>query len=71
MIIIVVFDETGQLLTIYSTFAIYVKKMRILFNFVSDYAIRMFQINHDGLKLNGTYQHFIYADDVNILGGRV
>jgi len=43
----------------------------LLFNFASDYAIRMFQINQDGLKLNGTYQHFIYADDINILGKRV
>jgi len=43
----------------------------LLFNFASDYAIRMLQINQDGLKLNGTYQYFTYADDVNILGGRV
>jgi len=43
----------------------------LLFNFASDYAIRMFQIKQDGLKLNGTYQHFIYADVINILGKRV
>jgi hypothetical protein len=28
-------------------------------------------VNQDGLKLNGTYQLLLYADDVNILGGRV
>jgi hypothetical protein len=31
----------------------------------------MVQVNQDGLKLNGTYQLVAYADDVNILGGRV
>jgi hypothetical protein len=28
-------------------------------------------VNQDGLKLNGTHQLLVYADDVNILGGRV
>jgi len=28
-------------------------------------------VNQDGLKLNGTYQLLIYADDINILGGSV
>ena len=28
-------------------------------------------MNQDGLKLNGTYQLLIYADDINILGGSV
>jgi len=28
-------------------------------------------INQDGLKLNGTHQFLVYADDVNTLGGRV
>ena len=27
--------------------------------------------NQDGLKLNGTHQLMVYADDVNILGGSV
>jgi len=41
----------------------------LLLNFILDYAIRTIQINQYGLKLNGTYQVFVYADDVNILGG--
>jgi len=42
-----------------------------LFNFALDYAIRRVQVNQDGVKLNGTHQLLVYADDVNILGGRV
>ena len=41
----------------------------LLSNFPLDYAIRRVQVNQDGLKLNGTHQPFVYADDVNILGG--
>ena len=43
----------------------------MLFNFALDYAIRRVQVNQDGLKLNGTHQFLVYADDVNIMGGRV
>ena len=28
-------------------------------------------MNLDGLKLDGTYHLLVYAEDVNILGGRV
>jgi len=31
----------------------------------------MVQVNQDDFKLNGAYQLLVYADDVNILGGRV
>ena len=34
-------------------------------------AIRSVQVNQDGLKLNGTYQLLVRADDVKILGGSV
>jgi hypothetical protein len=29
------------------------------------------QVNQDSLKLNGTHQLLVHADDVNILGGSV
>ena len=43
----------------------------LLFNFALEYAIRRVQVNQDGLKLIGTNQLLIYADDFNILGGSV
>ena len=43
----------------------------LLLNFSLENVVRMVQVNQDGLKLNGTHQILVYANDVNILGGRV
>ena len=43
----------------------------MLFNFALECAIRRVQVNQDGLKLKGTHQLVVYADDVNILGESV
>jgi hypothetical protein len=43
----------------------------LLFNLALTYTIKEVQVNQDGLKLNGTYQLLVYADDINISGGRV
>jgi len=40
-------------------------------NFVFEYQNRRVQISQNGFKLNGTQQLLVYADDVNVLGGRV
>jgi hypothetical protein len=36
-------------------------------NFASEYVIRKAQENQVGLKLNGTHQLLVYADDINLL----
>ena len=41
------------------------------FCFALEYAVRMVQVNQDGLKLNGTHKLLVYADDVTVLGGSV
>jgi hypothetical protein len=43
----------------------------LLFNCALVYAIRSFKGNQYGLKLNGTHQLLVHADDVNMLGGSV
>jgi hypothetical protein len=43
----------------------------LLFSVVLEYAIRRVQINQDVVKINRILQLLVYADDVNIMGGRV
>jgi len=45
--------------------------LQLLLNFASEYAIRRNQVNQEGLKLNGTHKHKIYANYVNIMGGSI
>ena len=43
--------------------------MPLFFHFALNYAISRFEVNQDGLQLNGTHQLLVYAEDVNMLGG--
>jgi hypothetical protein len=42
-----------------------------LINFGLEYAIRKVQENQVGLKLSGTHQLLVYADDANLLGDNI
>jgi hypothetical protein len=43
----------------------------LLISFALEYPIRKAQKDQVGLKLNGTHQLLVYADDVNLLGDNI
>jgi len=43
----------------------------LLSNFALEYAIRKVQVNQYGLKLDGSHQLLVYADDINVWGGSI
>jgi hypothetical protein len=45
--------------------------MITVFNFAVEYAIRKVQENQMGLKLSGTHQLVVCADDMNLLGNNI
>jgi hypothetical protein len=43
----------------------------LLFSFALGYAIKNDQANHDGLKLNSTFQRLIYSEEFILLGKKM